>query len=307
MVTDLNFNIIDRNSFMMTKEHTPQLTIELIVHQLKVLMNDHHISLAQLLGIGIGAVGPLDRENGIILEPEFFQASGWRNVNIVKILKDTFPNQLVLLENGANTAALTEYYFTSTPSRNILYCISGVGLRCGVLTNGQFMKNMTGDASAFGHMIIDINDEIDSDNRTLSSYISLDSILEETIKRIEHQEKSILVELVKGDLTKINIDHLLTGLKKGDLLIQDIVMKSAYYFGIGLANIINILHPERVILSSTIIYQFPPYYQKVTDTAQKYIYRFDKENVSFELGELKEDAVSIGASVLIFDSCFQST
>lgn len=307
MLVDLSFTCIDQLSFVMTKEHTPLVTINLIKQKIVELFHRNHIWENQILGIGIGSVGPLDREKGVIVEPELFAAPGWSKVSIVEELEKSFPLK-ILLENGANTAALGEYYQSSISYRNILYCISGIGLRCGVLTNGHFVQNKTGDASAFGHMIINVKDEVSHsnipENRTLSSYISLDAILEETKKRVINKEDTILLELADGKLNTSTIEHLLLGLKQGDQLIQDVIMKSAYYYGIGLANMVNVIHPEQVILSSQLIYELPQYYEEIIETAKEHIYSLDKLDVSFGKGDLEEDAVAIGASILIFDSYF---
>ncbi|WP_138420812.1 ROK family transcriptional regulator [Aquibacillus sediminis] len=303
MLVNLALTPIDRVSFPMTAQHTPVYTIDLIKRTLEEMLQKHRLTDDDVLGIGIGAVGPLDRENGIILEPDYFPATGWKHVAIVDELKKVFP-QKVLLENGAHVAAIGEYYHSTIPHENILYCISGIGLRCGILNNGQFVQNKTGDASSFGQMIIHTGSESDSIGETLSSFISLESILEEVKDEVEQGKKSMLLELVNGKMENSKIEHVLMALKQNDRLVREVIMKSAYYYGVGLANIINVLHPDRVILSGILMHEFPPYYEKVMETAKQYIYRYHPEDVSFGKGELKEDAVAIGASVLIFDTFF---
>ncbi|MEQ6389193.1 ROK family protein [Bacillaceae bacterium S4-13-58] len=304
LLLDLNFIKRDNYSFVMSSEHTPEVTILLLKRKIRELLDKNGIKIEQLLGIGIGAVGPIDRENGIILHPDLFPAPGWNYIPIVKELETTFGTK-VMIENGANTAALGEYSATSVPYSNYLYCISGRGLRCGVLTNGQFMKNNTGDASSFGEIIIDIDVKNPKENKTLSTYTSLDYMLKETKRRISNGESSsLLLYLNNRDVESATINDFLVALKNGDKLIQDIVHKSAYYYGIGLANIINIIHPEKVILKSLLIDVYPSYFDNIIEIAKQYIYRYDQAKVSFGKGQL-ENAVSIGASVLVFNSFFE--
>src|SRR5699024_7839478 len=106
VIVDLNFNIIDQYAITMTKKHTPSYTINVIIQKIHEMMSRLHLPTEQILGVGIGTVGPLDRDNGIILNPELFLAPGWQNVSIVQALHEAFPKQVILLENGANTAAL---------------------------------------------------------------------------------------------------------------------------------------------------------------------------------------------------------
>src|SRR5699024_9118578 len=213
------------------KKHTPSYTINVIIQKIHEMMSRLHLPTEQILGVGIGTVGPLDRDNGIILNPELFLAPGWQNVSIVQALHEAFPKQVILSENGSNSAGLAEYYKASKKYRNILYCISGNGLWCGVLTNGQIVQNKTGVASSFGHMIFNAEEKTEID-RTLSSYISLNSITKEIIHNMQYnKEASNLFELVNGDL---KTDNLIIALKQGDPLVQNIISKSAYYYGIGL-------------------------------------------------------------------------
>lgn len=294
-LVDLKLKVVDHDTFTMTNNHTPKLTIEIIVKKIYEMLRRQSISLNRILGIGIGAVGPLDRNNGIILNPDSFLAPNWENVPIVNLLQKEFPEQLIQLENGANTAALGEYYHTSQRYHNLLYCISGVGLRCGVLANGQIVQNNTGDASSFGHIIIQSEYKTNS-HVTLTSRISLNYIFDQ-LHQIDHIENTSHLDLINLLKEKLN---------NGDTIIKEILMESAYYFGIGLANMINILHPDRVILNSILIHQIPCYYEQVVETAKNYIFPSCNKNINFSKGVLKNNAVSVGAATLILDSLFHS-
>ena len=65
-----------------------------------------------MLGIGIGAIGPLDREKGVILQSEPFLTQIWENIPIVHQIKQHFP-VMVEFDNAANTIVLGEFQQTS--------------------------------------------------------------------------------------------------------------------------------------------------------------------------------------------------
>lgn len=299
---DITFNLIDKVTFTMTTEHTSARTITKIIDTIKKFKYDHQLKSNEILGIGIGSVGPLDRENGIILNPESFSAIGWEYVKIVEKLTSEFGVRTVL-ENGANTAALGEYYQSPKLNQNVLYCISGVGLRCGTLANGKIVKNQTGDASSFGHMIIDIDGKICSCGHKgcLLSYVSLNGISDKILHRMDHGERSIMSKWINHDVAQITLEKIIKAGKMDDHLVHQVVLETATYFGIGLANIINMTHPDRVILNGKLIYEYPTYFEKVVNTAKKYVFHLNK-NVTYSKGTLKEDAVVVGAAALLFDS-----
>ena len=54
------------------------------------MLAKHSIPISEVLGMGIGAVGPVDRLSGVIVEPSYFPANGWRNVEICSWLSREF-------------------------------------------------------------------------------------------------------------------------------------------------------------------------------------------------------------------------
>ncbi|MNJ53026.1 hypothetical protein D3C77_483980 [compost metagenome] len=98
----------------------------------------------------------------------------------------------------------------------------------------------------------------------------------------------------------IHFDMLVEALNEGDPFIRELFTQSAVYMGIGLANLINILHPETVILGGALINAHGLYYDTAISVAQKNIYYFPKYQPVFSKGVLQENAVSTGAAVMMF-------
>ncbi|MGY4691689.1 ROK family transcriptional regulator [Salibacterium sp. K-3] len=289
-IVNMSFQPVSGRTFSMTEKHTPAYTISLLKETISSLLNDYHIDMKHILGIGIGTVGPLDRERGVMY-PEGFTASGWDEVAIVEKMKEAFPTE-IFLENGANTAALYESTRAQDNHKTILYCISGWGLRCGVLVNGTIMQSRKGDASSFGEMIIDA-----STGRTLSSCMSYHHLAEEARRLIQAGEMPLPEQI--GNKNDI-MEHVLNELKKGNPEVENIVLASAYYYGIGLANMVNVLHPEVVVLNSDLMKHYPAYYTKVVQTAEAFIFQADQQRPSFQPAEDNVNPTSVGACVLAF-------
>ena len=294
ILLNLAFEKLDGVLFPMTSTSTPQKTMDQIIEVIQDLLEKHQIPKDLLLGIGIGSVGPLDRKNGIILNPNGFPGPGWINVAIVDRLQEVIPVK-IMLENGANTAVLAEYQMNRGPYQNILYCISGAGLRCGVIVNGRLMEPQTGDATAFGHMIINLHGKecFCGKKGCLASYISLESIRSEWIRRQKEIE----------DVDRLTMDDVLKLIKRADPLIIEIILDSAYYYGVGLANMVNSLHPDLVVLSGPLIDEVPDYFESIVNTARQYIFPQGTRVVHFSKGTMR-DAAAIGAAMHLFSSFF---
>ncbi|UOQ46731.1 ROK family transcriptional regulator [Gracilibacillus caseinilyticus] len=287
------FDDVDHYSFMMTEQHTPAHTISILAKQIKHLLDKHQISSDMVLGIGIGTVGPIDRIEGMILEPDAFIAEGWHHIPLVKELKEKVNIDTIRIENGANLAALMSGHNCRD---TILYCISGRGLRCGVVSNGSMIHNKTGDASSFGEMILDLHY-----GTSLASLISYDYLLKDVNRRYQEQHSRKFLDF---ENKKDAMDQLLTALQQGDAIVQEAVSDSAFMYGIGIANMVNVLHPDKVVLNSELTIHYQPYYQKIVETAKQHIKRIEREPVSFTMEQQRDQIISLGACALVFQGYF---
>lgn len=269
--------------FPLTPIHTPKKTMEQIIDSIWDLMEEK--AAPPLLGIGIGAVGPLDRANGIILNPDSFPAPGWRDIAIVQQLKTHFQVP-ILLNNGANTAALAEFHTQSHEEGSLLYCLSGHGIRSGLIRNGQIQSDQTGDASSFGHMVIQVDGRACACGKKgcLAAYTTYRAIL------------SNLATQGITATTKTLLTHHSTA-------IETAILDSAYYYGIGIANLVNLTHPDTVILHGGLLVANNAYYQKVIHTVQKYLYR-RVSPIFIRKSSLGEQASGLGAAIQVFEHFF---
>ncbi len=301
---DLHFNQLGKSSFSMTSAHVPDIVFSEIMSNIRQLLEENKITKEAVLGIGIGSVGPLIRKRGFIMEPELFPAPFWNKVDVFSYFKKEFAHAHLLLENGSNTAAKAEHFFNPHSFHNLLYCISGAGLRCGVLSNGRLVQTREGDSSAFGHITIERNGRDCSCGKKgcLLPYISIDGIKESLITRVKSGQPCILKKsILDQGLSTFSSDKLLWALKEHDPLVQEVIHQSAEYYGIGIANMVHILHPDCVILSGLLINDSPSYFEQVVNFAKKNITTRGKERIIFSKGMLKQGAPAIGAAILVFE------
>lgn len=301
VLLDLRFNIKDQESFVMTTMHTPEFVMKRIQTIIQRFLDEHHINMKRLLGIGVATIGPLDRSKGIILKPESFLAANWENVPIVNMIQNAFPAN-VLLEKAANTAAIAEYQWINGEYENLLFCISGGwGMDCGVIIQGSVLQDQFADGAGYGHMIIDFdgNQCICGKRGCVISYTSFKSI-------IDHLKKHHLIADMGEEVFQMaSLTDMMEFFMQGDQHIQNAILRSASYLGIGLSNLVNLFQPELVILNGPFIYNMENYYNQVIKSTKKRIQ--NPEQVNFTQGALKENAAAIGAGILIFNSLLGPT
>ncbi len=289
---DLAMNPLAFERWKMTSGMTPGKLLNKIERTAARMMQESGVSQERLLGIGVGAVGPLSRESGMILKPRHFPAAGWSEVPITSLLEERL-GVPAMLDNGANTALVGEHWaLHSKEIEHMVYVHAGVGLRTAMLSGGKIVRGAVDMEGSFGQMIIQTNS-----SEGVVGVGKLESLV--SIPALEQRIQENLSASGQDPLPVRSFDHYVPFLRRKDPLVVDAFMETATYLGVGLANLINILHPEAVILGGPLVNSHQMLYDKVVEMARSHIYYSPQYEPVFSQGQLKEDAVSAGAAVML--------
>ncbi len=205
-------------------------------------------SRAQILGVGIGSPGPLDRETGVvILTPNL----GWTNFP----LRDRICSAVQLpatLDNDANCATLGEWWLgAARGAQHVVGLTIGTGIGGGLILNGRLFHGVSDVAGEVGHTTIDANGRRCGCGNygCLEAYASGPAIAERAREALAGGEPSAMPALVSGDLSRLSAAIVYDAAKQGDRLAQEVVRETARILGIGIANLLNVFNPEVVVLA----------------------------------------------------------
>ncbi|MEX0844096.1 MAG: ROK family transcriptional regulator [Balneolaceae bacterium] len=151
ILVDLAGNLIDKKYFEVD-DPTPEDSISLMAETVDDLFNDDY-SNSYLSGIGVGFPGPMqvNRDNTVtnVVNPKSF--THWKNVPVVKLLRQHIEAP-IFLENNASAAALGErWYGVGRNISSFLYTFFGVGLGGGIILNGQLYEGANDNAGELGY------------------------------------------------------------------------------------------------------------------------------------------------------------
>lgn len=301
VLCDMHCRKLSSRSWPMDSSMTPEQLVKQMLRAIQDMLILNNIALSSIIGMGIGAVGPLDRETGTILEPLSFPAPGWYHVDICS----TFQQQLgvpVFLDNGANTALLGEYWLDyNNRAEHLLYIHAGVGIRSAMMAGGQLVYGAVDMEGSAGQMIIQTDGRNPHSSKgnygSWESYASIFA-LELSARAMLKQGRSSLLEEWVSEPDEVTYSLLERALAQNDPLVVEVFSQAAVYFGIGLANLLNILHPERVILGGPLLAYNSFFFQQATQVAVRKTYHYPEYQVAFNLSTLAEDAVAVGAAVM---------
>ncbi len=146
---DCQLNIIRANTVQFTECDTDFL-IEKAFALADEMMEGH-----QILGIGIGSIGPVNFEKGIILNPPNFY--GIKDVPIAELFRQHY-GLPVFLDYHYNCAARAEKYFgIGRDYKNFILLGLREGLGIAIVVDGKIFTRMVGASSELGHVTVDIN------------------------------------------------------------------------------------------------------------------------------------------------------
>lgn len=202
---------------------------------------------ARVLGIGVGAPGPLDRREGVVLlTPNL----GWVNMPLRAHLAEAL-GLPAALDNDANCAILGECWIGA--ARGVRYVMGmtiGTGIGGGIVIDGTLYHGASDCAGEIGHMTIDLDGRRCGCGNygCLEAYASGPAIALRAVEQIQSGAVSALTALVHGDLTRVTAHTVYEAAQTGDSLAKEVVRETAHYLGAGLANLLNIFNPDRVVI-----------------------------------------------------------
>lgn len=105
---------------------------------------------ATLLGIGIGAAGPLEPLTGVVSP---LNLPAWRNFPLGALLAELLPDVAVTLRTDGLCLTLAEHWVGAAQGvGNMLGMVVSTGIGGGLILNGRAIAGSTGNAGHIGHV-----------------------------------------------------------------------------------------------------------------------------------------------------------
>ncbi len=226
----------------------PATVIAEVAKSVEKVLDEAGVSPGGVLGLGIGAPGPIDVPNGIIVTSP--NMAGWDNVPLRDALQKS-TGLRVYMGNDVNAAALGEHrYGAGRGTRFMLYVAAGSGVGGGIIVGGKLFEGAHGAAAEVGHMtLLPEGPMCGCGNRGhLEALASGRAIEREARDALLAGRRSALSRIAAGNADDITAAMVSEAAKEGDALSLEIIANVAYYLGLGVTSLINICNPELVVL-----------------------------------------------------------
>ncbi len=212
------------------------------------------VSKDKIMGIGICLPGIVSQPAGIVT---YSAVLGWKDIPLKSMIEEEFGFPTFVDTDGV-AIAMGEKWLGMALEESIedfIYFYIGRGVSVVIVVGGQVYRGFKGTAGEFGHTTIDHNGPLcDCGGRgCLENYTSIPAILSKVDKVIKEGRSTKLLELAHGDPDNITFDLFLDGLEQGDPLAKEIIEETGHLLGIGIANLVNLLNPQMVIVGGDLV------------------------------------------------------
>jgi glucokinase len=248
-------------------------------------------------GIGVGSPGPLDLDNGVILNTPNL---GWENAPLKKTLEKAFGCP-ALVVNDVDAGVYGEYRFgAGQGSRCALGVFPGTGIGGGCVYEGKIVRGRNRSVMEFGHMQVMPDGPLCGCGRrgcveAVASRLAISAAAAAAAYRGEAPK---LLESAGGmDLANIRSSVLVDSVNGGDRVVEEIIRDAARWLGIAIGNVVNLLGPDVVILGGGLVEAMPEIYvEEVARSANARVMPSFEGSFKVVAATLADDATVMGAA-----------
>jgi glucokinase len=229
---------------------TPRLALAQIAEALAALLADYPAFKPAAIGVSCG--GPLDSARGLILSPP--NLPGWDRIDVVTPLRDRFGVPAVL-QNDANAGALAEWRWGAGRGvRNMIFLTFGTGMGAGLILDGRLYSGTNDLAGEVGHVRLAPDGPVGYGKAgSFEGFCSGGGIA-----NLARQRARTWIEAgtppafcpTLDDVPSLTAERVGQAAQAGDPLAREIFDTVGQRLGQGLAMLIDILNPERIVIGS---------------------------------------------------------
>ncbi|MEZ0064638.1 putative NBD/HSP70 family sugar kinase [Streptacidiphilus sp. MAP12-20] len=250
---------------------------------------------APVLGVGIGVPGTVQHQPYAVVHG---QTIGWDALPLEELLREHTELPL-FVDNGARTMAQAEMWFgAGRGAESAVFLLLGSGAGASVIVDGAPFRGSTTSAGEWGHLNAEYGGRLCrcGARGCLEAYVGAEAV-------IARYREAVGAAVIDTDDEEEGLGRILALAEvdagaAGDAA-RSVLDETAVRIGVGIANVVNFLNPQRVIIGGWAgLAMAPRLLPRIHEVAQAHSLRLPYSLTSVELGALGPDAVARGAATL---------
>ncbi len=284
--------VLEKWEIKTVKDNNGSQILPDIAASIKAKAAEKNLNKDDVIGVGIGAPGPIDDKGNIYGAPNL----GWGTFNVSETLSE-LTGYTVKTGNDANVAALGEMWMGGGKGYNSIVMVTlGTGVGGGVIIDGKIVAGAKGAGGEIGHIFMDENETETcgcGKKGCLEQYGSATGVVRLANRRLAKDDKP---SILRGK--DIDCKAVWDAVKENDEVAIDIANEFGKLLGRGLGIIACVVNPEAFVIGGGV--------SKAGDILLDYIVKNFKETTfkgcketDFKLATLGNDAGIYGAAKML--------
>lgn len=244
-VSDMDFNLLGYEELDTGRDMSPAEFLNEISSRVMHMLWKQSITKDEVLGVGVGIVGSVDPESG---QSNLAYGIWSQPVNIRQILEDSLGIRVVV-ENNVRALAVSELSSQKHLGvSNLIFVKHSPGLGSAVIINKRLFYGSTDCAGEIGHMVIEREGPLCrcGQKGCLEALTSAEKIIFEIKELMGREETPWLIS--NTDEKRLVMEEVVEAYEAGDRGVIRVVETALEYLSLGIANVMKIFDPQRVIL-----------------------------------------------------------
>ncbi len=250
-ITDLRARVLHNRVFNFDVAQEPEIVFQQIATETQSALAGYDIPPEQIIGVGVGLNGSVDPASVINL---YAPGLHWRNVPAQAILMKYLPFP-VCVDNNVRLMALGEAMFNKRDNmQNIALIQIHEGMGSGLIVNGEILRGAHAAAGEIGHTTI----LMENGKRCgcgaigcLDTLLTSSALIEDAAIIALENDQTQLADFLNSEQPD-RLERLFVEARQGNTLMLSFLQQRARYLGVALANLINLLNPELILLAGSV-------------------------------------------------------
>ena len=260
-------------------------------------LEDARLKLEDLSGCGLAIPGFVDSASGTCYWTPIQNGSS----NIRDLLAQRLDMD-VYLENDANSFTVASQWFgLGKGIRNFLVVTIEEGIGMGIVVDGKLYQGATGIAAEFGHMVIVPDGEPCRCGKLgcFEAYSADSGILQQARKLLKRRKSG-------PDQDMLTIEEVTRWAREGDRGLRKIFQQSGEFLARGVAGLIQIFNPERVIITGEGVRAGDLVFDPMHKLLGKYLNREQANSTQILIQEWNDHDWAQGAAGFVLGEIYKS-
>ena len=295
---DRDGNIHDRARCPTPRTNDPSEIVSAIASVVNDCSNQAALRNSQVETVSVVVPGSVHAETGLVVNAPNVPAIV--DFGLLEALAGKLQRS-VLIENDANAAAVGEMSRGAAVGCQTIVCFTlGTGVGSGVILNGELWRGIDGTGGEIGHTSVDPFGGVQckcGNFGCLEVYASATAIVRIARELLPAYPQSTLHSIATVDLSA---KEIAAAACRHDECALAVFEKMATHLGVGMANVVNALNPEAIVIAGGVAAAFDLFAPRAREEMMKRAFPVPARRCQILKAQCGDDAGLLGAAWLAF-------